>query len=81
LCQGLCKPRDHASRIMKIRLIEELTTLFQSYLDQGIRLWTFVIGGPLEVARSVVKKADHILFFSKMTFTHDMTLDSCGADV
>jgi 23S rRNA (pseudouridine1915-N3)-methyltransferase len=54
-------------------LSEELATLFQSYLDQGIRSWTFVIGGQLGVAQSVLKKADLVLSVSKMTFTHDMT--------
>jgi 23S rRNA (pseudouridine1915-N3)-methyltransferase len=60
-------------RTGRLLLSEELATLFQSYLDKGVRSWTFVIGGPLGVARSVLKKADLVLSISKMTFTHDMT--------
>jgi 23S rRNA (pseudouridine1915-N3)-methyltransferase len=60
-------------RTGQLLLSEELAALFQSYLDQGIRSWTFVIGGPLGVARAVLKEADLVLSVSKMTFTHDMT--------
>ncbi|MFH1674952.1 MAG: 23S rRNA (pseudouridine(1915)-N(3))-methyltransferase RlmH [Pseudomonadota bacterium] len=52
---------------------EELSELFRSYLDKGIRGWTFVIGGPLGIAPAVIEKADLVLSISKMTLTHDMT--------
>ena len=40
--------------------------------QQNIRHITFIIGGPLGLARNVLEKADFSLSLSQMTFTHDM---------
>ena len=40
---------------------------------QGQKKITFVIGGPLGLSATILKKADLVLSLSPMTFTHDMT--------
>ncbi len=39
---------------------------------QGQKKISFVIGGPLGLSPSILKKADLVLSFSPMTFTHEM---------
>ncbi len=43
-----------------------------SWENQGRKHVIFALGGPLGLASSVLKRADLILSFSKMTFTHEM---------
>ena len=40
---------------------------------QGLKKISFVIGGPLGLSKTILKKADLLLSLSPMTFTHDMT--------
>ena len=40
---------------------------------QGLKEISFVIGGPLGLSKTILKKADLLLSLSPMTFTHDMT--------
>jgi len=40
---------------------------------QGFKKISFIIGGPLGLSSTILKKADLILSLSPMTFTHDMT--------
>lgn len=50
----------------------ELSNLIREIRDfKGGRL-CFIIGGPLGLAQSVLKKADLVLSFSRMTFTHQL---------
>jgi 23S rRNA (pseudouridine1915-N3)-methyltransferase len=39
---------------------------------QGQKKISFVIGGPLGLSHAILKKADLVLSFSTMTFTHEM---------
>lgn len=50
----------------------ELANLLTKWEDQGCRCLSFIIGGPLGLASTALKKADMTLSFSKMTFTHEM---------
>ena len=43
----------------------------EGYKNQGVSL-TFVIGGPFGLSPAVKARADILLSFSKMTFTHQM---------
>jgi 23S rRNA (pseudouridine1915-N3)-methyltransferase len=49
---------------------------FAAQLDrwemQGQKKISFVIGGPLGLSHAILKKADLVLSFSTMTFTHEM---------
>lgn len=49
-----------------------LANLLTNWEDQGRRYLSFIIGGPLGLASTTLKKADMTLSFSKMTFTHEM---------
>lgn len=49
-----------------------LANLLTNWEDQGRRCLSFIIGGPLGLAPTMLKKADLMLSFSKMTFTHEM---------
>lgn len=51
---------------------EELSGLIDKWEQQGIRLISFLIGGPVGLSETVIKKADMILSLSRLTFTHDM---------
>jgi len=41
--------------------------------DRAVATVCFIIGGPLGLADEQREKADHVLSFSAMTFTHDMS--------
>ena len=51
----------------------ELSKLVERWEMQGIKTITFVIGGPLGLSPAIIQKADLVLSFSAMTFTHEMT--------
>lgn len=51
---------------------EELAALLEKWEVEGRRSITFLIGGHLGLAAEVIDKADVLLSFSKMTFTHEM---------
>jgi len=56
---------------------KELTSIqfsnyFQKKMNAGVKQLVFVIGGPYGFSESVYKKANDILSFSKMTFSHQM---------
>jgi len=50
-----------------------LAKLIDHWEMQGLKKISFVIGGPLGLSATILKKADLILSLSPMTFTHDMT--------
>jgi 23S rRNA (pseudouridine1915-N3)-methyltransferase len=50
----------------------ELSKKLNQWQNQSAKEVIFVIGGSLGLDGSVLKKADLILSFSKMTFTHEM---------
>jgi 23S rRNA (pseudouridine1915-N3)-methyltransferase len=51
----------------------ELAAQVERWEMQGQKKITFIIGGPLGLSHAILKKADLILSFSPMTFTHEMT--------
>ena len=51
----------------------ELAAQMERWEMQGPKKITFVIGGPLGLSATILKKADLVLSLSPMTFTHDMT--------
>jgi 23S rRNA (pseudouridine1915-N3)-methyltransferase len=51
---------------------EEFAHLIKAWEGQGTKGLSFIIGGPLGLSATVLRQADFILSFSKMTFTHDM---------
>ncbi|MDX2435185.1 MAG: 23S rRNA (pseudouridine(1915)-N(3))-methyltransferase RlmH [Desulfobacterales bacterium] len=51
----------------------ELAAQMERWEMQGQKKITFVIGGPLGLSATILKKADLVLSLSPMTFTHDMT--------
>ena len=50
----------------------EFSHLFNRLAGQSTKQITFVIGGPLGLADSVKRRADHVLSFSKMTYPHEL---------
>jgi 23S rRNA (pseudouridine1915-N3)-methyltransferase len=52
---------------------EELAGQIKRWEMQGQKCVSFLIGGPLGFAPSVLAKADLLLSLSPMTFTHEMT--------
>jgi len=50
----------------------EFSQLINRWEGMGVRHVSFVIGGPLGLDESLLKRADHRVSLSKMTFTHDM---------
>lgn len=50
----------------------ELAEKIDSLISKGIGNYVFVIGGSLGVSENVRKRADFLLSFSKLTFTHQM---------
>ena len=52
---------------------EELAGQIKRWEMQGRKAVCFLIGGPLGFDPAVLKKADLVLSFSPMTFTHEMT--------
>ena len=51
---------------------EEFADTIQNWEGQGTKGLSFLIGGPLGLSPAVLQKADFILSFSRMTFTHEM---------
>ena len=51
---------------------ENLSELICDLEQRGVKKANFIIGGPVGLADEQLKKADLIISFSKMTFTHDM---------
>lgn len=52
---------------------EELAQWLEKNANQGISRINFIIGGPLGLPESFIKKCDYQLSLSKMTFTHEMS--------
>ncbi len=50
---------------------EEIRGLIDRWEMQGIRVVTFLIGGPVGLSEEVIKKANMVLSMSRLTFTHD----------
>ena len=50
-----------------------LAAQFERWEMQGSKKISFVIGGPLGLSATILKKADLVLSLSPMTFTHEMT--------
>jgi len=51
---------------------EQLADKLDSLISGGIGNYCFIIGGSLGVSEKVREKADFLLSFSKLTFTHQM---------
>lgn len=50
----------------------ELVSQVERWEMQGQKIITFIIGGPLGLSPAILNKADLVLSFSMMTFTHEM---------
>lgn len=50
----------------------ELAVKLDSLISQGVGSYCFVIGGSLGVSENLRNKANFLLSFSKLTFTHQM---------
>jgi 23S rRNA (pseudouridine1915-N3)-methyltransferase len=50
----------------------ELAAQFERWEMQGLKKISFVIGGPLGLSETILKKANLVLSISQMTFTHEM---------
>lgn len=50
----------------------ELACKMDSLISQGIGNYAFVIGGSLGVSENLQKKANFLISFSRLTFTHQM---------
>ena len=51
---------------------EEFALKMDSLVSQGTGSYCFIIGGSLGVSENLKNKADFLLSFSKLTFTHQM---------
>ncbi|VVB64955.1 Ribosomal RNA large subunit methyltransferase H [uncultured archaeon] len=51
---------------------EELAKFLEVQILEGRKEITWIIGGPLGLAPSVIERADLVLSFSKLTFPHQM---------
>ena len=51
---------------------EQLADKFDGLISSGVGCYCFVIGGSLGVGDKLRNKADFLLSFSKLTFTHQM---------
>ena len=51
---------------------EDFSELISSLENQGIKKVSFIIGGPLGLADTVLKNADLVISLSRLTFTHDL---------
>ena len=51
----------------------EMAQLLGRWEEEGRRSITFLIGGHLGLSGQVLDRADMLLSFSRMTFTHEMT--------
>ena len=50
----------------------ELAAQLEKWEMRGLKKISFVIGGPLGLSEEILQKADLVLSFSRMTFTHEM---------
>jgi 23S rRNA (pseudouridine1915-N3)-methyltransferase len=50
----------------------ELAEFHSKQLLEGCKEITWIIGGPMGLAPSIIEKADWLISFSKLTFTHQM---------
>lgn len=50
----------------------ELADKMDCLISQGVGNYAFVIGGSLGVSKNLQKKADFLISFSRLTFTHQM---------
>ncbi len=51
---------------------EDLADKISSWEQEGRKQVAFLIGGPTGHSQDIISKADLLLSFSRMTFTHDM---------
>ena len=51
---------------------EQFSKKIVSLEDSGVRHVSYLIGGPDGISDDILKAAQLVLSFSKMTFTHDM---------
>lgn len=51
---------------------EEFASKLDNLINSGVGNFCFVIGGSLGVSESLRKRADFLLSFSRLTFTHQM---------
>ena len=51
---------------------EQFADKFQKWIDNGVGNYCFVIGGSLGVNEMVKNRANFLISFSKLTFTHQM---------
>jgi 23S rRNA (pseudouridine1915-N3)-methyltransferase len=51
----------------------QLAKQMERWEMQSVKKISFVIGGPLGLSAAILKKADLVLSFSPMTFTHEMS--------
>lgn len=56
----------------KLLSSEGLSGLITTLENGSVKKVSFIIGGPLGLADSQLKKADLVISLSRMTFTHDM---------
>lgn len=52
---------------------EGFANMLSKWEDNGLKGVSFVIGGPLGLATSIINKAAHVISLSQMTFTHEMS--------
>ena len=50
----------------------ELASKMDSLISQGVGNYAFVVGGSLGVSETLQKKANFLISFSRLTFTHQM---------
>ncbi len=50
----------------------ELASKMDSLISQGVGNYAFVVGGSLGVSENLQKKANFLISFSRLTFTHQM---------
>ena len=60
---------DSGGKLLSSENFSELITTLE---NRGVKKVSFIIGGPLGLADSQLKKADMVIALSRMTFTHDM---------
>ncbi len=49
-----------------------ISGLINRWEQRGVRVVSFLIGGPVGLSEEVIQKADMVLSLSYLTFTHDM---------
>lgn len=54
------------------RSSEDFSIFLEGLEQRSIQTLSFIIGGPLGLAREQLEKADQVLSLSRMTYTHDM---------